>query len=161
MFRKRIAILAAALTFVSAIGLPVVFPVAARASLDNECRFDLTKDRFDGVDAVISAAHTFTRDVTSFIDVGATDFAELNSDFRQSRRDLRQDFKFGLQDIAQARGEAIDDLHVVCGNISAARVHKELAFYDALDIRLARAYRKARIALRKAYIASLQSCCVF
>lgn len=127
----------------------------ASASIGTQCRFDLVKDRFDAVDAVISASHFFIRDVTGFTDVDADSVSEINSDYRQSLRDLASDLRFGLSDIRDARGQALSDISASCHNLSAARVQRELSFYSHMSYRLKVLHHQARVALHKAYVAEL------
>jgi len=155
MVRTRLIVLASAVALVFSFGAPLT----AHASLDLTCRFDLVKDRFDAVDGVINASRNFTRDVTSFIDVKAGSIDELNSDYLSSRRDLKQDLGSGLQDIADARSQAISDLRDSCDNVTTTGVKRALAFYTRMDDNLFTAYHKARVALRKAYLAAIANCC--
>ena len=155
MVRTRLIVFASA----AALVFSFVAPMTAHASLGGTCRSDLIKDRFDAVDSVIDASHSFTRDVTSFIDIKAGSPDEIRSDYRSSIRDLKQDLRSGLRDISDARGQALTDLQDSCGNVSTNRVKRELTFYTRMDHNLFIAYRKARVALRNAYRAAIASCC--
>ncbi len=157
MLRTRLVIFASTIALTAA-AVPMAFPIAAHASLD-KCHFDLAKDREDAGDAVFSASHSFTRDVTSFIDVKAGSISEIVSDYRDSRRDLASDFLQGRRDILQARAEAVFDMRNECGDLTARQVRREFAFYSRMRHQLRLAYRKAKLALHKAYVSEIQSCC--
>jgi hypothetical protein len=155
MVRKRFIIIVSLLALVLTGGIQH----QAGASLNLDCRFDLLKDRFDAVDGLISASHNFTRDVTGFIDVGASSTSEINSNYRQALRDLAQDLRAGTQDIAAARSEAVQDIAAQC-NFSRTRAARALVFYSRMQHRLNVTYRKAKHALHVAYVAALDACCI-